>query len=75
MISEIEDDENKSDLAIKKKKYLLTYKFDKMIQFLDQLSKDSKKNDIIEKSINQAAKEIKFDISIEGLIKIKHQCQ
>ncbi len=31
MISEIEDDDNKSDLAIKKKKYLLTYKFDKMI--------------------------------------------
>jgi len=26
MISEIEDDDNKSDLAIKKKKYLLTYK-------------------------------------------------
>jgi len=31
MISEIEDDENKSDAVVKKKKYLLTYKFDKMI--------------------------------------------
>lgn len=71
MISEIEDDENKSDAVVKKKKYLLTYKFDKMIQFLDQLCKDSKKNDLIEKSINQAAQEIKFDISNEGLMKIK----
>jgi hypothetical protein len=31
MISEIEEEENGSDLIVKRKKYLLTYKFDKMI--------------------------------------------
>jgi hypothetical protein len=31
MISEIEEEENASDAVIKRKKYLLNYKFDKMI--------------------------------------------